>query len=230
MFSISHTRFPAAAILTLALVFAALPVPASANPPGNPENSEICRDAIRQTEASFDLPLGILQAISLAESGRWDKETRSKFAWPWTVTARGKGEFYPSREHAIAAVQRLKREGVRNIDVGCMQINLLYHPEAFDSLDEAFDPDANTRYAADLFSRLRESTRSISRAIAHYHSTTREYNVPYTKKVLDLWNEERRRFYEEERQRKIAEWKEKRARWEKERAQARAGESQTRSR
>jgi hypothetical protein len=124
------------------------------------------------------LPTSILQAISLAESGRWHKASRSHFAWPWTVTARGKGRFYPSKDKAIAAVRRLKAEGVRNIDVGCMQVNLMYHPKAFDSLEQAFDPHANARYAGELFSKLRRANRSITRAIAHCHSTTREYNQP----------------------------------------------------
>ena len=176
-----------------------------------PAESEVCRSAIRGSEARFDIPFGIMQAISLAESGRWHKETRSKFAWPWTVTARGKGEFYDSREDAIAAVKQLKREGVRNIDVGCMQINLMHHPKAFSSLEEAFEPSVNADYASALFAKLRKSNRSIMRAIAHYHSTTRKFNQPYTQKVIVLWNEERRRFYEEERLRKIEEWRRARA-------------------
>ena len=176
-------------------------------PPATRENAEICRQAIAESEKSLDLPFGILQAISLAESGRWDRDSQERFAWPWTVMARGEGKYYPSRAEAIEAVRRLKAEGVRNIDVGCMQVNLHYHPNAFASLEEAFDPAANTRYAGELFAKLREAQRSISRAIAHYHSTTRTYNEPYKKKVMRLWNEERRRHYEAERLRKMAEWK-----------------------
>ena len=33
------------------------------------------------------------------------------------------------------------------IDVGCFQVDLFYHPYAFTSLEEAFDPDANARAA-----------------------------------------------------------------------------------
>jgi hypothetical protein len=70
-----------------------------------------------------------MQAISLAESGRWDKSSRSHFAWPWTVMAHGKGRFFPSKAAAIAAVRRLQADGLKNIDVGSMQVNLKYHPE-----------------------------------------------------------------------------------------------------
>ena len=175
-------------------------------------NSNICRKIIDRTEREMRLPGGILQAISLAESGRWDKKSRSRFAWPWTVTAHGKGRFFPSKAAAIAAVRKLKAEGVRNIDVGCLQVNLKYHPDAFETLEDAFDPATNARYAAALFAKLRRANRSITRAVAHYHSTTRARNRPYTKKVVRLWNEERRRYYAEQRRKKLAAWRAERER------------------
>ncbi len=182
------------------------PLAAHADTEINRLNSKICRQAIENAEEGRRLPFGILQAISLAESGRWNKQTREKFAWPWTVTAHGKGKFYPTRAAAIAAVRQLKADGVRNIDVGCMQINLYYHPEAFDSLEEAFDPAANSGYAADLLSRLRKAHRSLTRAVAFYHSSTRERNLPYKRKVMRLWSEERRRHYDEARKQARERW------------------------
>ena len=169
--------------------------------------SDTCRQAVATVETDERLPIGILQAISLAESGRWDRKTRSHFAWPWTVTAHGKGQFYPSKESAIRAVRKLQADGVRNIDVGCMQINLMYHPKAFNSLEEAFNPIENARYAARLFKRLRKANRSLSRAIAHYHSTTRARNRPYSRKVIRLWNQERQRHFAEQRERKLIAWR-----------------------
>ncbi len=37
--------------------------------------------------------------------------------------------------------------GVQSIDVGCFQINMYYHPGAFATLEQAFDPRANAAYA-----------------------------------------------------------------------------------
>lgn len=173
-------------------------------------DSATCRKAIERTERELRLPSGIMQAISLAESGRWDKSSRSHFAWPWTVMAQGKGRFFPSKAAAITAVRKLQADGVRNIDVGCMQVNLKYHPKAFENLEEAFDPAANALYAAQLFAKLRRTTKSINRAVAHYHSTTRDRNRPYTKKVMRIWNQERRRIFAEQRERKLAAWRAKR--------------------
>ena len=195
----------------------------SANSANYLADSTVCRQTVRRTEQTLKLPIGILQAISLAESGRWDKSSRSHFAWPWTVTARGKGLFYPSKASAIAAVRKLQADGVENIDVGCMQVNLKYHPKAFANLEEAFDPAINARYAADLFTKLRVTNRSINRAVAHYHSTTRERNIPYTRKVMRLWNQERRRHFAEVRQQKLSAWHAERQRRERTRQEKASG-------
>jgi hypothetical protein len=120
------------------------------------------------------------------------------------------GSFFPSKAAAITAVRKLQADGVRNIDFGCMQVNLKYHPKAFENLEEAFDPAANALYAAQLSAKLRRTTKSINRAVAHYHSTTRDRNSPYTKKVMRIWNKERRRIFAEQRERKLAAWRAKR--------------------
>jgi hypothetical protein len=111
------------AAIAMALLYMAISMPVYAG--NNFLDSNTCRDAIGSVERSMKLPIGIMQAISLAESGRWDKISRSGFAWPWTVTAHGRGQFYPSKQAAIAAVRKLKAKGVKNIDVGCMQVNLM---------------------------------------------------------------------------------------------------------
>src|SRR3546814_11739102 len=84
--------------------------------------------------------------------------------------AEGKGRFLPSKAAAIEEVRRLQARGIRNIDVGCLQVNLHYHPDAFASLETAFDPEANAAYAAALLVRLREEARSSTRAIGQYPS------------------------------------------------------------
>lgn len=86
----------------------------------------------------------------------------------------------------------LWRQGVRNIDVGCMQVNLKYHDNAFATLEEALDPDSNIEYAARLLRKLFSRHRSWSQAVAHYHSATKSLNVTYRKKVMRLWYQERR--------------------------------------
>ena len=80
----------------------------------------------------------------------------------------------------------LKEKGVRNIDVGCMQINLFYHPNAFDNLEQAFDPLTNTRYAADFLTNLYKNNGSWNLAIERYHSGNTTRGTKYRKAVIHL--------------------------------------------
>lgn len=149
------------------------------------ENS--CRIVTEKAEREEGIPRHLLTAISLAETGRWSEQKQEIFAWPWTVMAKGRGLYFKSKIEAIAAVNRLQRAGITNIDVGCMQINLRYHPRAFASLNEAFDPTANVAYAAKFLKGLHGTTQSWPQAAANYHSSDPLRNVPYKNKVLSLW-------------------------------------------
>ena len=155
--------------------------------------SDLCERSVLHQERAQRIPSRLLHAISIAESGRWNGLRKENTAWPWTVTSGGKGQYYPTKIAAIRAVRRLQRKGVRNIDVGCMQVNLRYHPTAFKSLEEAFDPAANARYAGRFLAQLRQEKRSWVQAVKHYHSATRSLHIPYRAKVYKIWRAERRK-------------------------------------
>lgn len=159
------------------------------------DDRAICAWAVGQIEKLYNLPGQLLGAISLAETGRYDRKRKERFAWPWTVTSGGPGKYYPSKKAAIAAVKRLQRKGVKNIDVGCMQVNLHYHPNAFANLDQAFDPIENTEYAASFLRRLYKEYRSWSRAVGTYHSGLKTRGRKYWRRVAALWDSERRKAY-----------------------------------
>ena len=151
-----------------------------------------CATVITKYEQEYDLPQKILTAISLAESGRVDANDDQLKAWPWAVMAERKGRYLPNKAAAIAEVRKLQKRGIKNIDVGCMQINLYYHPRAFASLNEAFTPDHNVAYAAQFLSDLYKQHRSWSQAVAYYHSGDQTYNYPYRQKVMTLWHQQTR--------------------------------------
>lgn len=111
--------------------------------------------------------------------------------WPWTINAEGQGSFYDTKAQAIAAVRALQARGVRSIDVGCMQVNLMHHPDAFPDLETAFDPTANARYAARFLNQLHGQSGDWPRAVALYHSATPDLAADYQRKVLAVWPEER---------------------------------------
>ena len=177
--------------MALVVLTAASPVSAAAR--ANADDPwRACTEAVATAERNQNIPRHLVAAISLAESGRWNSDRRAKFSWPWTVMAEGKGRFLPTKAAAIATVRNLQARNVRNIDVGCMQINLRYHPDAFDSLDEAFDPAANVAYGSRFLKTLFKETRSWQQAAGRYHSATPEHNRPYRMRILKLWNEQKR--------------------------------------
>ena len=136
------------------------------------------------------IPRHLLSAISLAESGRWDADRRANVAWPWTVTSGGQGRFFDTKAEALAEVEILMTEGVRNIDVGCMQVNLYYHGGAFETLEEALDPRTNATYAAAYLKNMYLITGDWTAAAGYYHSQTPSRNGPYKEKVQAFWRQQ----------------------------------------
>ena len=146
-----------------------------------------CAPYVQQHETKHAIPKGLLHAISKAESGIKDIKGRL-VPWPWTINVQGKGYFYPSKQAAITAVQTLQGRGIKSIDVGCMQVNLYYHPKAFKTLEEAFEPSKNVAYAAHFLTSLKKDHNCWYRAMAHYHSANPVHHIPYQKNVLAIWN------------------------------------------
>jgi soluble lytic murein transglycosylase-like protein len=157
--------------------------PAVANP------ADICGALARETERAEGIPPGLVHAVALAESGRWLAGRGHSQAWPWTVTAGSDSFYLPTKQDALRKVRELRAAGRSNIDVGCMQVNLGYHGEAFASLDEALEPASNIAYGARFLKRLRLQTRSWVRATARYHSSDPDRGDAYRNKVYRLWHE-----------------------------------------
>ncbi len=70
-----------------------------------------------------------------------------------------------------------------------MQVNLFYHPDAFASLNDAFDPNRNAAYGAKFLTELKQDQGSWQRAVQHYHSSTAERRIPYQRKVYTAWRQ-----------------------------------------
>ncbi len=151
-----------------------------------PQLSE-CERAGLAAEQAAGLPPGLLLAIGRVESGRWDGRLRRTIPWPWTVDAAGDGHLFDSKGAALQAVPALARVAGRNLDIGCFQISMLHHPDAFADLDEAFDPRANASYAARFLVSLKQRLGSWDQAVMAYHSANPELGLPYRARVMAQW-------------------------------------------
>lgn len=139
--------------------------------------SMLCEQAAGEASRQTGVPLSVLRAISLAETGR--KRAGGFRPWPWTVNMEGQGHWFDTEDEARAYVFREFRRGARSFDVGCFQINYKWHGSAFASIEQMFDPVQNARYAADFLSRLYAEHGSWGAAAGAYHSLTPEFADRY---------------------------------------------------
>lgn len=148
------------------------------------QQSDLCAMALRQAEQRYHLPPALLVSIARAESGRPITSLTDVRPWPWTIDADGSGLFLDSKAAAVAWLQ-LQARHHSAVDVGCMQVDLHYHPNAFSSIEEAFDPAANADYAARLLVDLYhgEAGDNWDIAVGLYHSHTPLLAAEYRDRV-----------------------------------------------
>ncbi|NNE78746.1 MAG: transglycosylase SLT domain-containing protein [Silicimonas sp.] len=170
-------------------LFAATALPASTD---QPAIAAICEKAALAASRESGVPLDVLRAISLTETGR--KGKNGFLPWPWTVNMEGAGKWFDDLESARRYVDRHFNRGARSFDVGCFQINYKWHGDAFASIDEMFEPLANARYAAKFLTELYEEFGDWSKAAGAFHSRTPKYAKKYTARFdrirnrLEPWN------------------------------------------
>jgi len=75
------------------------------------------------------MPLGMLYAVGLTETGRGDS------LQPYALNIEGRAVYDLDRRAALDRFRVAQQAGARSIDVGCMQVNLRYHPTAFRTLE-----------------------------------------------------------------------------------------------
>ncbi len=142
--------------------------------------SRVCDRAAVAAAAESGVPVSVLKAIALTETGR--ARGGSTRPWPWTVNMEGKGVWFDNRAAALAYVYEHFKRGARSFDVGCFQINYKWHHQHFASIEEMFDPLANAQYAAEFLRSLHAESGDWEVAAGAYHSRTPEYANRYKAK------------------------------------------------
>jgi soluble lytic murein transglycosylase-like protein len=145
----------AAAIFTFSGSLAASPARASEN---------ACEREMTRAAARYDIPLGVLYAVGLTETGK-----RGSLQ-PFAMNIEGKAHYSANVIEAVKDFEDARTKGSVLIDVGCMQINQHYHGEHFSSVREMFDPRKNVDYAARFLNELKAREGSWTLAVARYHA------------------------------------------------------------
>jgi soluble lytic murein transglycosylase-like protein len=133
------------------LVFLAAGIAASSFSLAGAKAENICEREMHRASARYDVPLGILYAVGLTETGRKNS------LQPYAMNIEGKAEFFPSQAAALRRFTQVHAEGAKLIDLGCMQINHYYHSSEFPSVGAMLQPSLNVDYAARFLKRLRVS-------------------------------------------------------------------------
>jgi hypothetical protein len=123
-----------------------------------------CEREMARAAELYGIPLGILYAVGLTETGRRGA------LYPYALGAEGQTVFAKNKEDAMASFEAMRHRGVKLIDLGCMQINHYYHGEKFDSVQAMFDPAKNVDYAARFLKELKQREGNWTMAVARYNA------------------------------------------------------------
>ncbi|MCT4635291.1 MAG: transglycosylase SLT domain-containing protein [Rickettsiales bacterium] len=142
--------------------------------------NEECLAAIDKYEKLYNIPTGLLKAVSKIES-----EYN-----PFVLNDGLKTHRFKTKEEVLNRISYLIEIGKTNFDVGCMQINYRWHDKNFTSPEEMLDVTWNVHYAASLISGLYKDHGSWQAAIRHYHSYEPKFYKQYSKKIALAWLKE----------------------------------------
>lgn len=128
------------------------------------EPSNICEREMSRAAKKYDVPLGVLYAVGLTETGQKGS------LHPYALNIEGPSYFAANITEAIEHFEAARKGGAKLIDIGCMQINHYYHSSHFRSINEMFDPSMNVDYAARFLHELKAREGTWTMAAARYHA------------------------------------------------------------
>jgi soluble lytic murein transglycosylase-like protein len=125
---------------------------------------DLCEREMAQAAKKYDIPLGILYAVGLTETGGGGHLHAN------ALNLQGDAVYSLNKQQAMQRFQAAKASGMRLIDIGCMQLNWYYHGDQFSSVEEMFDPHKNVDYAARFLKELKKSEGSWTLAVGRYNA------------------------------------------------------------
>lgn len=170
-----NSRLMSALAALVSLLLA--PVPAAAAP-------ELCENAARQAAVEVGVPVDVLLAIALTETGRMRDGVMRP--WPWAANLDGQGHWFDTQAHALAFADSAVAAGRTGFDLGCFQINWHWHGAHFANPRALLDPLAGARYAAGFLADLAAELGSWERAAGAYHSRTPHLAARYRSRFAQL--------------------------------------------
>ncbi|MCC5956005.1 MAG: transglycosylase SLT domain-containing protein [Natronohydrobacter sp.] len=146
--------------------------------------AHLCDTAARAAAMRHNVPLDVLRAVALTETGRMRNGRMEP--WPWALNMGGPGFWPDTRAAALTMARAQIDQGRRNIDLGCFQVNFRWHGQNFASLDDMIDPEKNADYAARLLSQHKSRLGTWDAAAGAYHSGTQTLAARYIERFRSM--------------------------------------------
>ena len=150
--------------MTRAALCAALAAIVTYSAPALGWAEDACEREMTRAARSYGIPLGVLYAVGMTETGRGDSLR------PYALNIEGKSVYDIGKSDAMRRFQEARLAGAKMIDVGCMQINYHFHASSFSSVEDMLDPSKNVDYAARFLQQLKAREGSWTLAVARYHA------------------------------------------------------------
>lgn len=117
----------------------------------------------------------LLYSVALVESRRTDHSGRNLRPWPWALNVSGKSHYFDTRSEAEVFLTDLLEKGIRNVDVGPLQINLRWNGHLVTHPLDLFDLSTSIRVGEQvLYNALMSSPDDDALAVGRYHNWSDE--------------------------------------------------------
>lgn len=161
---------------TLMALFCAFSCNLQAKPYIKFKEPNLTKKYAKEAELKHGIPENLLLAIAHFESNRS----------PFAVNAQGRGFYFKTKEEAASFIDNLAAQGVRNMNVGFMQLNYPSHRKRFKSAEDMLDVKQNIAYAAKLLKALYAKTGNWEKAVELYKGGYCDSSTSYRKKIFTL--------------------------------------------
>jgi soluble lytic murein transglycosylase-like protein len=123
-----------------------------------------CEREMTRAAAKHGVPVGMLYAVGLTETGRGDS------LHPYALNIEGRASYDHDPADALRRFENARVAGAKLIDIGCMQVNFHFHAQHFTTAAQMFEPAANVDYAARFLKELKAREGTWTKAVARYHA------------------------------------------------------------
>lgn len=159
---------------------------ANIEPDARPANIDLGCEYWKRVADKHGVDAALLYATALRESQR-TLPNGAVTAWPWVLARAGVRTDYDHFESAAQALRAMLDQGLKNIDIGAMQINWRWHGQSrFPDPTELLKPHNNIELGAKLLSRATSSTSDTSLGVGRYHSWKPDKAYPFGTWVLTM--------------------------------------------